>query len=196
MNEVADRVKKELLSCARRAYTIGLQTGNGGNLSVRVPDTELIIIKGSGYSFGETTMDNLVTVNMQGEIVDGPGKPSMEIRTHRAIYRTMPHVYGIFHCHSPWATAYAEDHREIPAMTFHAEAKMGAVPVLNVAGHGDEAVEQAVESLLGNAPDLQAFVQARHGIFAMAATIAQAEHDAELVEETAQIAFLVELRKK
>ena len=73
---------------------------------------------------------------------------------------------------------------------------MGAVPVLNVSGHGDEAVEQAVESLLGNTPDLQAFVQARHGIFAMGATITQAEHDAELVEETAQIAFLVALGKR
>lgn len=196
MSETVALIKKELLACAQRAYTIGLQTGNGGNLSIRVPGTDLIIIKGSGYSFGECTPENLVTVNMQGEIIEGPGKPSMEIRTHRAIYRKRPDVFGIFHCHSPWATAYAENHREIPAMTFHAEAKMGAVPVLNVSGHGDEAVEQAVEALLGNAPDLQAFVQARHGIFAMGATITQAEHDAELVEETAQIAFLVELGKR
>lgn len=196
MNATVEKVKKELLACAQRAYTIGLQTGNGGNLSVRVPGTELIIIKGSGYAFGECTLENLVTVDMQGAVIDGPGKPSMEIRTHRAVYRSRPDVFGIFHCHAPWATAYAEDAQAIPPMTLHARAKLGPVPVLKVSGHGDEAVEKAVESLLKQTPGLQAFVQARHGIFTMASTITQAEHDAELVEETAQIAFLVELRKK
>ena len=79
MSETVALIKKELLACAQRAYTIGLQTGNGGNLSIRVPGTDLMIIKGSGYSFGECTPDNLVTVNMQGEIIEGPGKPSILI---------------------------------------------------------------------------------------------------------------------
>ena len=189
------QVKKELVACARRAYTIGLQTGNGGNLSARPAGTEQVVIKGSGTSFGECTLDNLVTVNLDGEMIDGPGKPSREIRTHLAIYRLRPDVHGIFHSHSPWAIAYAEDADEIQPLALHAQSKLGVIPVLKVDGHADEAVEKAVEDLLNAHTDLKAFVQSKHGIFGLARTITLAEHHAELVEETAQIGWLVELKK-
>ena len=195
MADPIEQLKKELLTCARRAYAIGLQTGNGGNLSARLAGTEQVVIKGSGTSFGECTMDNLVTVNLDGEMIKGPGKPSREIRTHLAIYRLRPDVHGIFHSHSPWAIAYAEDADEIQPLALHARSKLGVIPVLKVAGHADEAVEKAVEALLKANAGLKAFVQAKHGIFALAQTITLAEHHAELVEETAQIGWLVALKK-
>jgi len=195
MADPIEQLKIELLACARRAYTIGLQTGNGGNLSARLAGTEQVVIKGSGTSFGECAVDNLVTVNLAGEIIEGRGKPSREIRTHLAIYRLRPDVHGIFHSHSPWAIAYAEDEDEIQPLALHARSKLGVIPVLKVDGHADETVERAVEALLQSQPDLKAFVQAKHGIFGLAPTITLAEHHAELVEETAQIGWLVELRK-
>jgi L-ribulose-5-phosphate 4-epimerase len=164
MADPIEKVKKELLACARRAYTIGLQTGNGGNLSARLAGTDQVVIKGSG-------------------------------RTHLAIYRLRPDVHGIFHSHSPWAIAYAEDADEIQPLALHAQSKLGVIPVLKVDGHADEAVEKAVEALLKTHADLKAFVQAKHGIFGLARTITLAEHHAELVEETAQIGWLVELKK-
>jgi L-ribulose-5-phosphate 4-epimerase len=195
MADPIEQIKKELLACARRAYTIGLQTGNGGNLSARLAGTAQVVIKGSGTSFGECTMDNLVTVNLDGEMIDGPGKPSREIRTHLAIYRLRPDVNGIFHSHSPWAIAYAEAADEIQPLALHAQSKLGVIPVLKVDGHADEAVEKAVEDLLSAYADLKAFIQSKHGIFGLARTITLAEHHAELVEETAQIGWLVELKK-
>ena len=195
MADPIEQLKIELLACARRAYTLGLQTGNGGNLSARLAGTEQVVIKGSGTSFGECAVDNLVTVNLAGEIIEGRGKPSREIRTHLAIYRLRPDVHGIFHSHSPWAIAYAEDADEIQPLALHARSKLGVIPVLKVDGHADETVERAVKALLQSQPDLKAFVQAKHGIFGLAPTITLAEHHAELVEETAQIGWLVELRK-
>ena len=195
MTDSIEQVKKKLLACARRAYAIGLQTGNGGNLSARPAGTDQVVIKGSGTSFGECTMGNLVTVNLDGEMIDGPGKPSREIRTHLAIYRLRPDVNGIFHCHSPWAIAYAEDADEIQPLALHAQSKLGVIPVLKVDGHADETVEKAVETLLEVHAGLKAFIQARHGIFGLAPTITLAEHHAELVEETAQIGWLVALKE-
>jgi len=195
MADSIEQVKKELVACARRAYAIGLQTGNGGNLSARQAGSDQVVIKGSGTSFGECTMDNLVTVNLDGEMIDGPGKPSREIKTHLAIYRLRPDVNGIFHSHSPWAIAYAEDADEIQPLALHAQSKLGVIPVLRVDGHADETVEKAVETLLEVHAGLKAFIQARHGIFGLAPTITMAEHHAELVEETAQIGWLVDLKK-
>jgi L-ribulose-5-phosphate 4-epimerase len=195
MADPIKQLKKELLACARRAYAIGLQTGNGGNLSARLAGTEQVVIKGSGTSFGECTMDNLVTVNLAGDLIEGRGKPSREIRTHLAVYRLRPDVHGILHSHSPWAIAYAEDTDEIQPLALHARSKLGDIPVLRIEGHADEVVEKAVEDLLKTHADLKAFVQAKHGIFALAQTITLAEHHAELVEETAQIGWLVALKK-
>ena len=195
MADSIEQVKKELVACARRAYAIGLQTGNGGNLSARPAGSDQVVIKGSGTSFGECTLDNLVTVNLDGEMIDGPGRPSQEIKTHLAIYRLRSDVNGIFHSHSPWAIAYAEDADQIQPLALHAQSKLGVIPVLKVDGHADEAVEKAVENLLEAHAGLKAFVQARHGIFGLASTITLAEHHAELVEETAQIGWLVDLKK-
>ena len=81
-------------------------------------------------------------------------------------------------------------------MSLHAAAKIGSIPVLKVAGHADQSVKNAVAELLSQTPGLTAFVQARHGIFSLAGSITLAEHTAELVEETAQIAWLISSRKQ
>jgi L-fuculose-phosphate aldolase/L-ribulose-5-phosphate 4-epimerase len=196
MIDNAYQVKKDIVACAKRAYDIGLQTGNGGNLSSRLAGTDRIIIKPSGFSFGECTPDNLITVNLAGEPVEGQGAPSRELMTHLAIYNARPDTLGIFHCHSPWAIACAEFEPEIPCATLHAASKIGSIPVLKVTGHADQAVVEAVDDLLRQNPELKAFVQARHGIFSLAGSITLAEHAAELVEETAQIAWLIASRKQ
>jgi L-fuculose-phosphate aldolase/L-ribulose-5-phosphate 4-epimerase len=196
---VADKayqLKKDIVSCAQRAYNIGLQTGNGGNLSGRIAGTDRIVIKPSGYAFGECTTDNLITVNLTGEPIEGEGAPSRELQTHLAIYNARPDVLGIFHCHSPYAIACAEFDSQIPCVSLHAAAQIGSIPVLKVGGHADQAVKGAVENLLLRNPDLNAFVQMRHGIFGLARSIILAEHTAELVEETAHIAWLIESRKQ
>jgi L-ribulose-5-phosphate 4-epimerase len=196
MVDTAHQLKKDIVACAKRAYDTGLQTGNGGNLSCRLAGTDRIIIKPSGFSFGECTPDNLITVNLAGEQVEGIGAPSRELMTHLAIYNARPDVLGIFHCHSPWAIACAEFEPEIPCTTLHAAAKIGSIPVLKVIGHADQTVVIAVADLLLRNPELKAFVQARHGIFSLAGSITLAEHTAELVEETAHIAWLIASRKQ
>ena len=195
MTDDIQRIKRDMIATASRAYKIGLQTGNGGNLSGRLPGTEKIIIKGSGYSFGECDFDNFVMVDMSGDVIEGEGKPSRELLSHLTIYKMRPDVHGIFHSHAPWTIAYAEDDSEIPLITGHSRAKLGPIPVIRIEEHGTEAVAEKIEELLKGQPKLGAFVQARHGIFSLGKDIIRAEHNAELVEETAQVALLVSLRR-
>ena len=195
MTDIIKEIKEQMIKAASRAYRIGLQTGNGGNLSCRIPGTEKIIIKASGLSFGECDVGNFVTVNLRGELVEGGGKPSRELPTHLAAYRCRPDICGIFHSHSPWSISYAENAAKIPLLTDHSKSKLGPVPVIRMEGPGTRLFAEAVEKLLKKKPELNALVQARHGIFAFGKDIVQAEHNAELIEETAQIAMLVALRK-
>ena len=195
MTEEITLVKEELIKAAGRAYQIGLQTGNGGNLSCRLQGTDTILIKGSGVSFGECTPENFVTVNYQGKVVGEGGKPSRELLTHLCIYQLRPDIGAIFHSHSPWSIAYAEDSQEIPLMTGHSIAKLGPIPVIFEASQASRDFIDVVKELLMENPGLGAFVQKGHGIFSLGVDIIQAEHNAELVEETAQIAFLIGLQK-
>lgn len=195
MTSEINTIKEEMIKAALRAYQLGLQTGNGGNLSCRVPASDTIIIKGSGLSFGECTQDNFVLVTIDGEVIGGAGKPSRELLTHLCIYRLRPDIHGIFHTHSPWSIACADDSREIPLITGHAKAKLGPVPVLRSEDQATADFARAVEKLLTEKPKLGAFIQSGHGIFGLGEDITQAEHNVELVEETSQIAFLIGLRK-
>ncbi|MDE2859772.1 MAG: class II aldolase/adducin family protein [Chloroflexota bacterium] len=189
------QVKHALLINAKRAYEIRLQTGNGGNLSGRIPGADLIVIKASGCSFDQCQAENLVTVTLEGEQVDGDGLPSQELATHLAIYKQRPDVFGIFHSHSPWAIACASFNDTIPTVTFHAKSKLGRIPVLRLSGETTGANLAAIGAMLTADRNLRAFVQDRHGIFSFASTIELARYQAELVEETAQIAWSMALSK-
>jgi L-fuculose-phosphate aldolase/L-ribulose-5-phosphate 4-epimerase len=184
-------LREQLVRAARRAYESGLQSGNGGNLSARAPGEQIILIKPSGTSFGEITEENLVAVDLEGRVIGGSGRPSRELQTHLEIYRLRADVNGILHSHSPWAIACAELFSQLPLHAYHARDKIGEIPILDIDAHADEQVVAGVRALLEENPNAKAFIQRRHGIFAMAENIMLAEHHAELVEETAQIAWLV-----
>lgn len=193
MIEIPLTLREEVVAAARRAYQIGLQTGNGGNLSARVPGTEYVLIKPSGSSFGESSVEDFIVVDLAGNQVHGQGKPSRELHTHLAIYTTRPEVGAVFHTHSPWSIAYASFADEFPPVTYHASSKLGRIPILHLASEDPALMVETVRTLLRADYALQVFVQSQHGIFSFAHSITLAEHNAELVEETAQIAWLVAL---
>lgn len=186
-----DCLKEAMKKAAKRAYDIRLQSGDGGNLSVRIPGKELILIKASGSSFGNMENEDIVLVDFNGALVGGNKKPSREIMTHIGIYTQREDITAIFHSHSPWSVSIAQSSKYLPPISLPLEMKVGRVPVLNIGeSHADEEVAAAVENLLKDNPVIKAFIQQRHGIFSLSADIIKAEHTAELVEEAAQIALL------
>ena len=62
-------LKAELSAMAKRTYDRGLQTGNGGNLSARLPGTEIMIIKGSGSSFADCGENSWIVTDLNGHIL-------------------------------------------------------------------------------------------------------------------------------
>lgn len=187
-------LKAAMIQAARRAYSIRLQSGDGGNLSVRIPGKSALLIKRSGCSFGQMSDDHIIAVGFDGKVFPGEtGIPSREIGTHLEIYKSRPDISAIFHCHAPWSTACSICFDQWPEVSLPLDMKIGSVPVIDAGeGHADEDVIKEVHTLLNNEIGLKAFVQRRHGIFCMAGNIIKAEHDAELVEEAAQIAMLVQ----
>ncbi|NBK96698.1 MAG: K(+)-transporting ATPase subunit B, partial [Erysipelotrichia bacterium] len=86
-----------------------------GNVSERDPDTGYIVIKPSGVNYDDLTENNMVVLDLDGQIIEGTYNPSSDTKTHLEVYKAYPQVKGICHVHSTYATAFAQAGRAIEA---------------------------------------------------------------------------------
>lgn len=181
-----------LETAAHRAYNRGIQTGNGGNLSSR--SKAGMIVKSSGGSFADCLADGtgFVETDLDGYVLSAEGKPTREVFLHGLMYRLCPETGGVMHCHSPWSVAWAYDHDCLPMTTLHVQLKVGHdIPVFDIPSANVRPCDAPVlEQAFRNNPNLRAFILRGHGIVALGKDVLEAEHMAELVEETAKIATL------
>ncbi len=188
-----DKLKRDLIEVARRAYETQLQVGSGGNISIRVPGRDLCVIKPSGRGFLDLSVENLLVVNLDGEVVAGQGKPSKDTMTHAGIYRVRPHVQGILHVHATWALAFALDEREIPLLTEEAIDKLSAIPVVPCIPGKLSQDHQEVAARFAD-PAVRVALLAKHGLIGAGATLREAAEFCELANESAKLAYLHQLR--
>lgn len=180
---------QELMTVAIRAVNMHLQTGTGGNISIRCSDPEIVVIKPSSVGFAEVNADNLMVVKTDGTILSGDGKPSKDMDFHLGIYRVRPEVGGIVHVHSPWATSWATAGKEVPVVTNHCKAKLGRIPLVSCGPDGGNQVSADIIALFEDVT-VKACVLEKHGSVGVGKTLLAAEHVCELIEETAHIAFV------
>jgi len=83
----------------------GLVAWTAGNVSARVPDHDLLVIKPSGVSYDDLTPENMIVCDLAGRVVEGSLKPSSDTEAHAYVYRHMPEVGGVVHTHSTYACA-------------------------------------------------------------------------------------------
>ncbi len=106
-----------------------LVTFTWGNVSGIDRDSGLVVIKPSGVKYEELSAENMVVVDLHGEIIEGDLNPSSDTATHLELYRQFPEIGGIVHTHSPQATAWAQAGTAIPALgTTHADYFYGSIP--------------------------------------------------------------------
>ena len=191
--DVLDR-KRELIVIARRAFARGLQTGTGGNISIRLGCGDAVVIKPSGVGFAECSEDNLQIVDLDGKVIDGDGslKPSKDMPFHVGIYKVRPDVHGIVHVHSPWATSWGSVGKEIPTPTVHSRAKLKRIPLIPVGPDGGNQTPESIVEAYRD-PTLRAAILQDHGSVAVGKTLLSAQQVAELIEETAQIAAVTRM---
>ena len=105
MPNIAD-TGDDVLTVCRRLAELGMANANGGNVSIRVADGKFLATP-TGICLREVTAADLVTVDAEGTKLQGRGKPTMEVKSHLAIYKQRPDVGAIIHCHPQGAIAWA-----------------------------------------------------------------------------------------
>ena len=169
----------------------GLVVMTSGNISGRDPETGLVVIKPSGYSYEEMTPADMVVVDMDGNVVEGHLKPSVDTATHLYLYAHRPDVFGIGHTHSTYATSFAALGRPIPSCLTASAMLGGEVPCCGFAAIGGEQIGAEIVAKIG---DARAIIMQNHGVFTIGSSPQQAAKMAVEVEEIAKITHLAMLK--
>jgi len=166
----------------------GLVTWTSGNVSGRDPDSGLVAIKPSGVRYEQLTPKDIVVVDLDGNVVKGKLRPSVDTATHLYVYRHRADVGGVVHTHSPYATAFAAVGKRIePCLTAIADEFGGPIPLGEYAPIGGEEIGREIVRSIGESP---AILMKAHGVFTVGPTPEAAVKAAVMVEDAARTVWL------
>lgn len=195
-----EQLKKDVLEANLQLPKHGLVTFTWGNVSGIDREQGLVVIKPSGVPYEDLKIEDLVVLDLKGNVVEGALRPSSDTPTHLALYRSFLNIGGIVHTHSPWATSWAQAGRPIPALgTTHADYFYGEIPCTR--GLTNVEVNRAYELETGNVI-VEAFetggieplsmpgvLVSGHAPFCWGKDANNAVHNAVVLEEVAKIAL-------
>lgn len=177
----------------------GLVVLTWGNVSAKDPETGLVVIKPSGVPYDTMKAEDMVVVDLDGNVVDGTYRPSSDLPTHLYLYKQYPTLGGVVHTHSAYATAFAQSGRDITAYgTTHADAFYGNVPCTRALTDAeiDEAYEwntgKVIAETVTDAEAIPAVLVKNHGVFTWGKTPEKAVENAVTLEEVAKMALFTE----
>ncbi|MBR2325769.1 MAG: L-ribulose-5-phosphate 4-epimerase [Alistipes sp.] len=194
-----EKLKEEVLKANLDLVSNKLVILTWGNVSAIDRETGLVVIKPSGVDYDNMKAEDMVVVDLEGNIVEGELRPSSDTPTHLAIYRHFPEVGGVVHTHSTYATAWAQAGLSIPNIgTTHADTFHQAIPCTDEMSKAQ--IEEAYEAATGdviadafkgmNPMHTPAVLVKHHGPFTWGKSAANAVYNAVVLEEVARMASI------
>jgi L-ribulose-5-phosphate 4-epimerase len=192
-----EELKQAVLEANLQLPKYRLVTFTWGNVSGIDREKGFVVIKPSGVAYDKLTKDDMVVVDLEGNIVEGTLKPSSDTPTHLVLYKAFPYIGGIVHTHSPWATIWAQAGKGIPALgTTHADYFYGEIPCTRKMT--DAEIQGAYERETGNViveafslldpMQMPGVLVHGHGPFAWGKDPYNAVYNAVVLEEVAKMA--------
>lgn len=181
---IVQEYKTMVQQTAQRSYREGLVAGTSGNVSCFDPETRLLYITPSNLDYTLMTPQDIMVIDLEGNVVEGPHKPSSEWRLHAEIYKAKPQVQAVIHTHSPYATGFAIVQQGIPLILVEMLPFLGGdVPVAKFGLPGTDAVGLHAAQALHNR---NAALLENHGVVATGKNCEQAYLRAVYVEDAAK----------
>lgn len=192
-----EKLKEEVLRSNLDLVKYGVVIFTWGNVSAIDKKTGLVVIKPSGVDYSVMKAEDMVVVDINGNVVEGRYRPSTDLPTHLEIYKAYPDVGGVVHTHSSHATAWAQAGRGIPFYgTTHADYFYGEIPCTRELTK--EEVETDYEKNTGlvivetmggrDALSVPGTLVKSHGVFSWGSDAANAVHNAVVMEYVAKMA--------
>lgn len=195
---MADSLKERVCRANRKLQPMKLVFQSWGNVSGIDREKGIVVIKPSGVSYDELTPESMVSIDMDGKVVEGTLRPSSDTLTHLELYRCFAGIGGVCHTHSIHATMWAQACKAIPCLgTTHADYFYGPVPVTDVMTK--EEIESDYELNTGKVivrrfaerdpMEVPGVLVANHGPFTWGEGPEKALEGADVLEKVAEIAL-------
>lgn len=199
-----EELKKQVYEANMLLPAYKLITFTWGNVSGIDREKGLFVIKPSGVEYDELRPEDMVVLDLEGNVVEGDYRPSSDTATHLEIYKAFKEVGGVVHTHSSYATSWAQAGRSIPCYgTTHADYFYGEIPCLRCLNADEiaDAYEENTGHLIVNEFNrmdkdpmaVPAVLCKNHGVFTWGKNAVDAVHSAVVTEEVAKMAFRTEL---
>ena len=197
-----EELKAKVLQANLELVKHRLVTFTWGNVSRIDREKELVVIKPSGVEYDVMAADDMVVVDLDGNVVEGKWKPSSDTPTHLELYKAFQNIGGIVHTHSRNATAWAQAGRGIPAYgTTHGDYFYGEIPCTRkmtrreIGGEYEKETGSVIIETLKDKPadDIPAVLVHSHGPFVWGTDADNAVHNAVVLEELAFMAYQTEI---
>lgn len=193
------QLKQQVYDANRDLPRYGLVTFTWGNVSAIDRVRGRVVIKPSGVAYDVMQPEDMVVVDLEGNVIEGRWNPSSDTATHLALYRRYPTLGGVVHTHSTHATAWAQAGLAIPALgTTHADYFFGDIPCTRplteaeVQGEYELNTGKVIIETIGECEPLHTpgIVVWQHGPFAWGKNAHEAVHNAVVLEEVAKMAWI------
>lgn len=197
-----EQLKKEVYEANMLLPKYNLVTFTWGNVSAIDRESGLVVIKPSGVDYEKMCAEDMVVVDLEGNVVEGKYKPSSDTPTHVNLYKQFTEIGGIVHTHSRWATIFAQAGRSIKAYgTTQADYFYNEIPCTrdmtseeiktNYEYNTGSVIIEAFANL--NPTYVPAVVVKNHGPFTWGKDAHEAVHNAVVLEEVAMMAWNTEV---
>lgn len=176
--------REQVVVYCKKLITAGLTKGTGGNISVFDRESGLYAISPSGMDYFSMTPEDVVVMNLQGEVVEGSRKPSSEWDLHRIFYQNRKDLNAIVHTHSVYCTVLATNREGLPASSYLVAFAGKDVRCADYASFGTpELAKLAYEGMA----DRNAVLLANHGLVTGGSDLLHAFQVAEQIEFCAEV---------
>ena len=196
-----EELKQKVLKANLDLVKHNLVTFTWGNVSGIDRKSGLVVIKPSGVEYDGMTVDDMVVIDLDGNVVEGKWKPSSDTATHLVLYKAFQNIGSIVHTHSRWATSWAQAGRGIKAYgTTHGDYFYGEIPCTRkmtsdeISGEYEKETGNVIVETFSDksADDIPAVLVNSHGPFAWGTDPDNAVHNAVVLEELAFMAYHTE----
>lgn len=183
--------KKLIVESGKRMEGSGLTVETWGNISYRDPETQFVYLTPSAMLYNTITEDDVVVCSLDGTVVEGKRKPTIETEMHLSVYRNRQDVNAIIHTHPIYSMVYASQGKDIPMIIDEAAQILGDVcRCTDYALPGSSELADNCVKALGEKAN--SCLINSHGAVCVAGTMEGAFKTAKVLEVTAQIYYMIE----
>ena len=191
MSDALQKAKEEVLWGCRLMVERGYLLGTVGNLSARADGTDLVVITPTSLPYDTMTEEDLVVVNLNGEIVSGKHQPSIECSMHLGVYRARPELRALVHTHSKYATTVSliKELDIMPAIDTEQSLYLGGdINIVPFAFPGSKELAEYVKEGIGTNAGL---LMANHGALGVGMSMKDAVIASDIIERNSEMYLLL-----